>query len=106
MISDERRDKALEYLVTTDETAANLKADVARAEYKAKAIKEAVYLRLDGSVADRQAKAGQDAAYSEAMQMYFNLLGQAEYIKNKRQTESIVIDVWRSDHSDRKKGNI
>lgn len=106
MINDERLGRALAYLVDTDETAAHFKADTVRAEYKAKAIKDAVYLRLSGSVADRQAQAAQDVAYQEAMEHYFAMLAQSEHVRNKRQTEIIVVELWRSTNANRRAGNI
>ena len=58
MIDSDRLQKALTYLATTDEPCADARTQMERAEFKAKAVKDAIFKRLDGSVADRQAEAG------------------------------------------------
>lgn len=106
LINEARLEKALKYLAETDEPAAGLRADVERAEFKAKATKDAMFTRLSGSVAERQANAGASELYAEAMEVYFTALKASEAIRNKRSTESIVVDTWRSLNSGRNKGNI
>ena len=106
MISIERMEMALKYLAETDDKFAYHKAHAARTEHKAKAIKQAVFLRCDGTVAERTAKAEDSDEYKAAMDNYFEALREAEHVKNKRATESIVIEVWRSLNSSRNKGNI
>lgn len=106
LISETRLQKALEYLATTDEPAAGLRADVERAEFKAKAVKDAVFLTCTGTVAERAAISGTNKEYTGAMNDYFEALRLSDAMRNKRSTESIVIDCWRSLNSGRNKGNI
>jgi hypothetical protein len=106
LISEDRLQKALTYLAETDEPAAGLRADVERAEFKAKAVKDAVFLTLEGSVAERNALASTNKEYAKAMDDYFAALRASEAVRNKRSTESIVIEAWRSLNSGRNKGNI
>jgi hypothetical protein len=106
MITEDRLQKALTYLATTDEAVAQARTDMERAEFKAKTIKDAMFKRLDGSVADRQAEAGASPEYSAAMDEYFARLFEFEAIKNKRATEAIVVDTWRSLNAARRQGNI
>ncbi len=47
MISEERAEKALRYLVDTDEPCALAKAEMERAEYGWKATREAVFTHAD-----------------------------------------------------------
>lgn len=104
-ITEDRCEQALRYLASTDEPLANLKSDVARAEYKAKAIKNAGFLRIEGgSIADRQAKAEDLPDYKEAMEHYFALLSQFEFMRNKRSTEQLVWETWRSLSANRRAG--
>ena len=106
-VSIDRMEKALVYLAETDELAATLKADTERMEYKAKAVKDAIFRRIqDGSVADRQAIAGASEEYAAAMEAYFTALARSEHVRNKRSTEAIVIECWRSINSSRNKGNL
>lgn len=106
MIDDTRLGQALTYLATTDEKAAERRTQMERAEFKAKAIKDAIFKRLDGSVADRQAEAGASVEYAAAMDEYFAALSQYEAMRNKRLTEAIVIDTWRTIQANQRKGNI
>ena len=106
MINEERLTKALRYLAETDEPCATAKADMERAKFRAEAVRDAVFTRLDGSVADRAAQAKGSGEYAEAMNAYFTLLAEFEAMRNKRSTESIVVDVWRSLNASRRVGNV
>ena len=104
IVPDERVEKALGKLAKTDELAAEFHMKVERAEFKAKAIKDAIFLREEGSVAERQAKAGISDEYKTAMDDYFEALKAYEIIRNERNREILIIDVWRSCSSARTKG--
>lgn len=102
MITQDRMEKALTYLAETDEPCAVLKSDMERAEYKAKAMRDAVFLREAGTVAERTAKAGTHDDYAHAMGVYFDFVKLYEATRNKRQTEAIVIETWRSLNANRR----
>lgn len=104
MIQDSRAEKALTYLVETDEECADLKATAERREFKAKAIRDAIFLRSEGSVAERSAIAGSADEYKAAMDAYFDALRRYEAMRNKRATEVIVMDTWRTIQANQRKG--
>lgn len=105
LIPDERLERALAKLAKTDTLAAELHANMERAEFKAKAVKDALFLRVDGSSAtERAAKAGASQDYQDAMETYFAALQAYETLKNERAREVIVIECWRSMNSARTKG--
>lgn len=106
MINEQRLSKALTYLAETDEPCAELKTDVERYEFMAKASKDVIFLRIEGTIAERTAKAGTSDEYAHAMSAYFDALKKYEAMRNKRQTETIVVEVWRSLNSSRNKGNL
>lgn len=106
LITDERLEKALAKLAETDGKVAQLHADLERAEFRSKAIKDAIFLRSEGSVAERNAIAGTHPEYSAAMEAYFAALQAHETMKNGRSREVLVVDVWRSMSSARTKGLI
>jgi hypothetical protein len=106
VINESRLSKALTYLAEHDEPCAHLHAAMERAEFKAKAVRDAVFMRLEGTVAERTAQAGASEEYEKAMELYFQFLGTYEAMKNKRATEGVVVDVWRSLNSSRNKGNL
>ena len=103
-ITTERMEQALDYLSETDETCAQLHADMERAEWKAKAVRDALFMRLTGTVAERTAQAGASDEYKEAMNRYFDFIAAYEHVKNRRSTEAIVCECWRSVNSNRKQG--
>jgi hypothetical protein len=107
VISEDRLQKALAYLSTTDEPAAELKAQVARKEYLCKRIRARKFLLANGgSVESKKAVAEDSAEVAEAE----NELGQAivafEKVKAKRATEELIVEVWRSVNANRRAGNV
>src|SRR6185312_16449457 len=96
LINDARLEKSLTKLAQTDTQVADLHAEVERAEFRAKAIKDAIFLRSEGSVAERNAIAGTHPEYSAAMETYFDALKAHEGLKNERSREVLIVDVWRS----------
>ena len=91
-------------LAKTDQLAAELHMNVERAEFKAKAVKDVIFMRKEGAVAERQAFAATQPEYEEAMDKYFEALKSYEGLKNERAREVLVIEVWRSLNSARNKG--
>lgn len=106
LITDARLEKALTKLAESDDLVAQLHADVERSEYKAKAVRDAIFLRSEGSVAERNAIAGTHAEYAAAMDAYFEALKSHESLRNARSRESLICDLWRSMSSARTKGLI
>jgi hypothetical protein len=102
MIDEERLGNALTYLATTDEPCASLRADMERAEFKAKACKAAQFKLLEGSVADRNASAESSPETAAAYEQFFSAMYKYEAMKNKRATEAIVVDTWRSMNANRR----
>ena len=106
LITDSRLEQALTKLAETDAQVAELHAEFERAEFRAKAIKDAIFLRSTGSVAERAAIAGTHMEYGAAMEAYFVALQSHETMKNMRNREVIVVECWRSMSSARTKGLI
>jgi hypothetical protein len=104
LVTDEILEAALKRLAATDDLSAELHTKVERAEFKAKAIKDAVFLRSEGTAGERSALAGASTDYQSAMDEYFTALQAHEALKNERARKVIVIDVWRSLNSARNKG--
>ncbi len=103
-ITEDRMSEALAYLCDTDESCASLKTDVERADYRSEAVRDAIFLRSEGSVAERSAIAKTHPEYVTAKDKYFDALQKYEAMKNKRSTENIVFECWRSLFSGMKKG--
>lgn len=106
LIDEKRLEVALGRLAKTDAMMAELHMKMERAEYKAKAVKDTVFLHCEGSVAERQAQAGVSPEYGQAMDEYFAAMQAHDTMKNERAREVLVIDVWRSLNSAKGKGMI
>lgn len=107
MISEDRLQKALTFLAETDEKVAVLKADVERMKYKRDtvlAIKEA-YSQAK-TQAERQRDARMSTEYCEWVGENQATVQAYETLKNKRATEALIVEVWRSLNSARKAGII
>jgi len=104
LVTDEILEAALKRLASTDDLVAELHVKADRAEFKAKAIKDAIFLRSEGTAGERSALAGTNTEYTEAMNTYFEALQAHEALRNERARKVIVIDVWRSLNSARNKG--
>lgn len=104
VITDERAEKAIAYLATSDEKAAVAKVDVQRLEDEIKAQKAAIFMRLTGSVEQRKAEAETHETVAATRKEYYSALLSYEHIANKRRTESLVCELWRSVTSNRRAG--
>jgi hypothetical protein len=106
MIDEKRLTRALKFLAESDEECAALQAEMEEAKFKAEVVRETVFVHLDGSVADRAAHAKISQPHQEAMTKYFSLYRAYKAKANKRGTESIIVDTWRSLNASRRQGNI
>lgn len=103
MISNARLEAALTYLAESDLSFSEALVNMDRCERKAKAVREAIFLREEGTIPAREAAAGTHTEYLEALGEYHEALGAWDYIKNKRHTEELIVDVWRSIEASRRR---
>jgi len=103
-ISDERCENAMRYLAETDRSAAELKVEALRLEDEIKAVKAAIYQRVDGSVEFRKAFSETHENTVEARNKYFAALLKHEQMANRRRTEERITDLWRSVNANRRQG--
>jgi Na+/phosphate symporter len=106
MISDERLAKALTYISETDQQAAELKTDVERQQFKLKKIKSAIFSCSEGNIEERRSEAEVADSTQEQVKEYLVSLQDYNEIDNKRKTEQLIIEVWRSLNANRRQGNI
>lgn len=106
MISNERMDEAVRYLVEHDAIAAELKVEVERMDYRRKKIRAAHIQHGDGAMELRKAVAENSADYDKATTEWLEALAKSEAMQNKRKTEALVVDVWRSMNANRRQGNV
>lgn len=106
MITEERLTKALQYLSTTDEPFAKAKALMIGYENQEKTVLAQVFLEHDGTVAERDALARISKEFSEWREKYKESVYDYEIMRNKRNTESLIIEVWRSLEASKRMGNV
>jgi predicted small metal-binding protein len=107
MIDDERLHQALSLLTSTDEQCAALRADMERTEQKAKATRAAMVKCADGSSASaREANADSSAEVAAAWEDHFKAMHKYHALANRRTSEAIIIDTWRSLNASRRIGNV
>lgn len=106
MISEDRLQKALTYLAETDQPSAEARAMVKALEQRRKTVKGLAFLGASGTMAEKEAKAYASQEYQDIVNDYENAVADAELYANKRKTEELIIEVWRSINAGRRKGNI
>lgn len=106
MISADRLQKALTYLAETDERAAKAKALLTGLEESTKTIKSIEFLKSGGTNGEREATAFASPAYREHTKKIEDATYDYELMRNKRVTETLLIEVWRSLNASRRQGNI
>ena len=106
IITEDKLQAAIHGMSETDESCAMAKVNVARKEYLCKVARAKVFLNADGNIEQRKAKSEDSLQVNEAQEDYFIALGQYETLKAKRETNTLIIDVWRSENANRRQGNI
>lgn len=107
MISDNRAEKAITYLAETDKEHARLKAEYYAKESLTKTV---LAYEFSSSKSSAQEAKKMDAYASEAYVAHIEALKtlqiDLQQMYNKRDTEKIVVDMWRTQAANLRKGNI
>jgi len=109
MIDLERRDKALQYLIDTDERAARAKSYMMGLAHQEKTILGQLVLdqrSLDGTVGEKEGRARNSEEYTEWRGKYENAVADYEIYRNRRNTAELIIELWRSENANKRQGNI
>lgn len=106
MISDERLQKSLKYLAETDEPCAKAKSLLVGLDHQLKTIKAVSFTTASGTMAEKEAKAYASQSYREHVAKIEQATYDYEILRNKRLTEELVVECWRSINANRRKGNV
>jgi hypothetical protein len=107
MIDILRRDKALKFLVETDEVAAKAKAYMIGLDKQEKTILAIELLKTKGATAqERDAVARASEPYAQWLKKYEESVYDFEKLRNERNSEELVVECWRSENANRRAGNI
>lgn len=97
IVTDEAVEDALNELARLDEREAELKASRDYGEAKAKEIYSRHYLAAEGTINERDAKARTSEEYIEHMESMRMVIEMHQKVKNKRDTLTMVKEVWQSE---------
>jgi hypothetical protein len=103
-LTEDRVDRAMHTLAETDAEVADSKVAVMRSEMKAKSIEALIYASLTGSIEDRKQAVRLDQRFEKAWEDHFTAVAHHEKLKNFREREVLVIELYRSVLSARKAG--
>lgn len=106
MISEERADKALEYLIGTDKEVAELKGQMLVKEQMCKVARADVFKTSEGSVDLRKAEAELAQDVRDADREFVEATIEFETVRNRRTTAITIIDMYRTEEASRRAGNI
>ncbi len=102
-VSNTRAEAALLYLADTDELCAYWRSEMQRCEYKAKSMKATAFKLASGTVAERQAETEVNDKVLQAWNEHVEAIKRYNTIENKRTTETLVLELWRSINANRRK---
>lgn len=107
MISADRLQKALEYLATTDGPCAQAKALMVGLQEQLKSVRAIAFIEAQGgTVTEREARAFASLAYQSHIQKLQDATADYETMRNKRLTEELIVEVFRTLSANQRRGNV
>ena len=106
MISEDRVEAAVEYLRDTAKQYGQARGRALYTENHLRRVKALVMLEHTGSIGEREAQAYGSEAYQQALKDMEDAVAESETIRALREAASYTIEVWRSQNSTRRQGNV
>jgi hypothetical protein len=106
MIKEDRVEKALTFLRKTDELCAKAKALMKGLDDQKKTIHAIQYLKSTGAQGEKDKIALASDEYAAHLDKVKSSIYEYEELKNRRDTEILVIETWRSMNANQRRGNI
>lgn len=106
MISDERAEKAVEYIRDHADEIGQLRGQKAYLEHHAKVILATEFLHATGTVAERDHTARASQAYLEAVQDIKDCVTELETVLTHFKAAELTVEVWRTQAANQRRGNI
>lgn len=107
MISEKRRDQALTYLATTDEPCAAAKSLLMGLDKQEKTVLGVQLLDLagdKGTVGEKDARCRDSEAHRQWLSDYQDAALDYWTMHNKRSTEALILECWRTEQANRRAG--
>ena len=106
-ITDKRAEAAIKFLCQTDEQAAVAKSYMVGLEKQEKTVLATEMLKsLEKSAAMKEQEARCSESYQEWQKKYENDVYDFEIARNKRNSASMTVELWRSVNANRNRGNV
>lgn len=106
MIEEHRVEKAVEFMRDTSKPYGTARGHVAFCEGNLRRVKALQMVGKPGSGIDREAAAYASAEYLAALEALQNSVAESETLRAQRDAAEMTIEVWRSQFSASKRGNI
>lgn len=104
MITEDRVERAVEFLRDTSEPYGQMRGRVAYAEGNLRRVRALEMLEREGGLGMREAEALASSAYLTALEDQQNAVADFETLRAQREAAMMTIEVWRSQNSTRRQG--
>lgn len=115
LIDDESVEKALDFLASTDTECANAKAKMKGLDYQRNTVRSIAMIEAEDdamkkgeklSVSRKESLAYISKRYQEYLEEFQKAVADYEILNNQRNTAIGMIEVWRSEQANRRRGNV
>ncbi len=106
MISDERIEKAINYVAKNADLIGQLKGQKAYLEHRIKIERSERYLDAEGTINEREAIAWTDPSVARVCEEYRDCLTELHTIETYFKAAELRIEVWRTQNANARRGNI
>jgi hypothetical protein len=106
MITEDRAEGAVEYLRDSAAEYGRLRGHMEYCDGNLRRVKSLQMLGLEGSVADREARAYASESYRVALEEHRGAVEGYETMRALREAAVYTIEVWRSQNAARRQGNV
>jgi hypothetical protein len=104
MISDERADKAVEFIRDNAERHGQVKAAALFAEYKVKRARSQAFLDATGTVAEREAAAWIDPAVTAATEEHRDMVAEETMLRDLIEAADLTFKKWQTEQANSRRG--
>jgi len=106
MITEDRAEKAVEYLRDSAENYGAYRGRMAYCESNLRRVKSLLMLAKTGPMWEREAEAYAAEEYNQAMKDLSDATADYETMRALREAAAFTVEVWRSQNSTRRQGNV
>ena len=107
IVSEDKVHDALKYLAGTDEPCAKARAYLDGLKEQTKTVFGIEFLKHnEGTIEEKKSEAYTSLSYTAHLEKIKDAFADYEFMRNKRLTADLMIQVWRSENKHRGQGNI